>query len=75
MTAHFALDGTTVLCGCCGREKLAELTGSGLNLQDGRHGQKHRAAVPPRELMEIIAGTRGAEGMLGYVRRLYQREP
>lgn len=52
------LNGTTIYCDCCGSEKLAEIIGENLVIKDRRHGQKHIAVVPIRQLIDKLDGTK-----------------
>ena len=41
-----------IYCDCCGTEKVAEIVGDNLVIKARRHGVKHVAVVPLRELLD-----------------------
>ena len=56
------INGNTVYCDCCGSEKLAEIHGGKLVIRDRRHGQKHVAVIPIRELLDKLGTNVYGEG-------------
>jgi hypothetical protein len=48
------IDGKSIYCDCCGREKLAEIKDGNLVIKDSRHGEKHVVIINCSELLDIL---------------------
>ena len=65
------INGTNIYCDCCGREKLAEIhPGTGIVIQDGRHGVKHRVAIDSTMTLEAITGTTESSAIIQAIQRI-----
>ena len=46
------INGDTIYCDCCGREKVAEIKEDKVIIKVRRHGDTHVAVIPVKEILD-----------------------